>query len=315
MRLTRCAPRARAIFLTLVLFASITLAQFVGAWIAGSLALLIDAASMLVDVLTYMGNLWAECSPGRSVRERELIDLVVSGVSMLALWAITIPSAVHAGSELLRLAHASGDEPSSAFDVDARIILGFAIAGLLIDGCSLAQLWHSRRARAHEVAAPESGEAALRGANEEPSTSVGHLEPSYPASPIDADDVSFAELELADTAAELNLWSALLHVLADLFRSSTTIVEAVLILCFAFDPEHTDAASALIMASMIVLSSVKPTMQWVAAAEQFAFPSGAHGRGGLPGDRAGCCRWHRLFRRARARSPSEGAADAERPWL
>merc|ERR1719319_966396 len=81
-------PRdAWTLLFTLVLFGTITAAQFVGAIVARSLALLGDCASMLVDTLTYAANLKAEIQVVNPNRERN--QLIVSGVSILILLVLS----------------------------------------------------------------------------------------------------------------------------------------------------------------------------------------------------------------------------------
>merc|ERR1719204_1492884 len=53
---------AWTLLLTTVLFAIITAAQLIGAIISRSLALFGDSISVLVDVITYLSNLYAELS-------------------------------------------------------------------------------------------------------------------------------------------------------------------------------------------------------------------------------------------------------------
>ena len=57
----RCTNHAKVLTVALVLFLSITCAQFGLALLARSNTLLVDCASMLVDSATYAGNLWAVC--------------------------------------------------------------------------------------------------------------------------------------------------------------------------------------------------------------------------------------------------------------
>lgn len=210
----------RALTVTLLLFLAITTSQFIGSAIAGSLSLLIDSASMLVDVLTYAANLWAECgcSGPRSRADSEKTELLVSGVSLGALWAITLPSAFEAIATLANLDGARDADDA----VNGHIVLGFALAGLAVDGASLAEFARSWRSGA-AFAPDETG------------------------------------------AHGLNMTSALVHVLADLFRSSTTLVESVVLLRFTTQPAATDAICALFVAGAIVATSAPTTVRWFRA--------------------------------------------------
>lgn len=153
---------AQVLAATLALNSTITSAQFVGAWHANSLALLIDCSSMLVDVISYAAALWAECSPGAKQRN----EMIVSALSMLALWGVTLPAivgalAVLAESErrqqlaLQGITVLAGDEDDRMDVVNPWIILGFALAGIMCDAIALTCFCrrHRRMPRARPAAA------------------------------------------------------------------------------------------------------------------------------------------------------------------
>lgn len=57
---------AKVLLVCIVLFSTITAAQFVAAFVAHSLTLLADCGAMTADVVTYMLNFYAEVSPNKS---------------------------------------------------------------------------------------------------------------------------------------------------------------------------------------------------------------------------------------------------------
>lgn len=144
----RCVltSNAQVLIAAIVLYGSITLAQLLGAWYARSLALLVDCASMLVDVISYVGAAWHELyskahEGERAVRRNEMI---VSALSLAALWGVTIPGVVGAIAviaERRRLdriaAHGVRVEREGGADVDPWLMLAFALAGLVCDALSL----------------------------------------------------------------------------------------------------------------------------------------------------------------------------------
>ena len=119
-----------ALSMSLVLFATITSAQVVGALIAGSTALLADCASMGVDTISYAVNLIAECFPQPDKLKQQRNFLVTAGASYIALVGISIYFCVGAIEALV----ANEDDEE---DPDANIIFAFAVTGILFDVISL----------------------------------------------------------------------------------------------------------------------------------------------------------------------------------
>ena len=81
---------ACSLIVNAVLFFAITAAQFVASlpMYANSLALRADCLSMFVDGMTYLGNLGAECTVDK--QRKALLEVVVSGLSLLVLFAFTL---------------------------------------------------------------------------------------------------------------------------------------------------------------------------------------------------------------------------------
>lgn len=154
-RRLRVSLNAQVLISTLVLYSMITSAQFVGAWYANSLSLLIDCSSMLVDVISYVAAIWAECSP----REKQRNEMIASALSMLALWGVTLPAivgalAVLAESERRLQLKAQGVTVFAGDDENDQpnpyVILGFAIAGIVCDSISLTCFCRQQRRRAQK---------------------------------------------------------------------------------------------------------------------------------------------------------------------
>ncbi|KAG8466756.1 hypothetical protein KFE25_008135 [Diacronema lutheri] len=268
----------RTLVLTLLLFASITSAQFVGAAFARSLSLLVDAASMLVDVMTYAANLWAECAAGRGARHAELVELGVSGFSLCTLWVIMIISVSQAAAALRMARGASGAEAGHGDDaVDGRIVLGFAAVGIVIDVIVL----HSfAQGHAHGGDTREAHDEALGMADAANAAMPRLPEARRTAAPARNCGAPAEERAHSEMAArgrvlhccgsmrgqQLNMSSALAHVLADLFRSLTTLVESAAILSHGMDGRFADSVAAICVAVAIALSSAGTTSRWIARA-------------------------------------------------
>lgn len=200
----RCLTnRQRGIIVTMVLFATITSAQFGAAIAANSLALMGDCGSMLVDTFSYAANLWAECRESKNKERNQLIATFVSIIVLMAITGYVIYDSITI------LSSDGADED----DVNPYIVFGFALGGLLFDIIGLLALGEGKK---------------------EQSTSVG----------------------------DLNLQSAGMHVLADLMRSTTTLVESILIWIGQVDSAATDATAALIVSALILIPCAEMIREW-----------------------------------------------------
>lgn len=210
----RCLTnRQRGIVVTMVLFATITSAQFGAAIIANSLALLGDCGSMLVDTFSYGANLWAECVESK---KRERNQLIATMISILVLMGIT--GFVIYDSITILLSDGSDDD-----DVNAYIVFGFALGGLLFDLLGLIALGEGKK-------------------------------------------------EEATGAGDLNLHSAGMHVLADLMRSTTTLVESILIWVGVGTGASIDATAALIVSALILIPCVAMIREWFQEYRRYKCP-------------------------------------------
>jgi Co/Zn/Cd efflux system component len=237
------------------LFLVVVVVQFIGAVVSHSRAMMIDAASMLIDVATYATNLWVECAPPISIRQAEVHEVAVSGVSLLALWTITLIGATQAIATL-RERGLSGirapEQVAGDQDVDGRIVLGFALLNIAVDVFSLLEFNRSWR---------QTG----KGEGERVNGTAGTVEAAR-SSQIGADartrrTSACARVwsAIACCALDLNMSSALTHVLADTFRSITTLIESLLILGLGMDSVAVDDLAAIIVAAAIMLTALGTT--------------------------------------------------------
>lgn len=135
-RRRRLSNNAKVLLLACGLFTLITVSQYLAALAAHSLALAADCASMLADALSFLGNLLAECAPRR---HKEWLELLMSALSLLLLGGFTLFFVLQAIDNI----DADGSAGESR-EVDARIVVGFALIGLLFDMTSLVafKVWH-----------------------------------------------------------------------------------------------------------------------------------------------------------------------------
>lgn len=216
---------AKSLLVMFALFSTITASQYAAAIIANSLALKADCASMLVDALSYLANLAAECT--RNPARKVVLQLAMSAVSLVLLVGFTVYFIVESVGNI----HATAGDDDD--DVNPYIVLGFALAGLLFDVASLL---------AYKVWSKDD-KAADAPAND--------LEESL--------DPSSGEKKKKD----VNMLSALMHVLSDLARSTTTLVESIILLAYPnINGVAVDGWSALIVCSLIAGGAVFAIGTW-----------------------------------------------------
>lgn len=129
---TRCCGTAnqRTLWVLAALTLSFASAQTVAALAANSLTLLGDSATMLLDGVTYVVNLYAASRRGsgpEAARRAELMEVRAAAFSVAALLLMTALLAVDALGRVC--CSAAGHEEA----VDGRIVLGFALANLATD--------------------------------------------------------------------------------------------------------------------------------------------------------------------------------------
>ena len=231
----RCTNHAKVLTVALVLFLSITCAQFGLALLARSNTLLVDCASMLVDSATYAGNLWAVCRSTSDPEDAARGALVTSGLSILVLAAITAWGLSGAVSDLRRR------HPPDR--VNAEIVLILGIFGLVFDAATLLafRAWGSTEE-------DEEPGIELVGTGEE-------------------DD--FEDVE--KTAEDMNMCSAFSHVAADTIRSVTSVSLGLLIMLRPdLNGAKWDAYATLIVTATVLLGSVHLAVDWCRVARGLA---------------------------------------------
>ena len=231
----RCTNHAKVLTVALVLFLSITCAQFGLALLARSNTLLVDCASMLVDSATYAGNLWAVCRSTSDPEDAARGALVTSGLSILVLAAITAWGLSGAVSDLRRR------HPPDR--VNAEIVLILGIFGLVFDAATLLAFRKWGGTDQDDEAGIE-----LVGTGEE---------------------TDFEDIE--KTADDMNMCSAFSHVAADTIRSVTSVSLGLLIMLRPdLNGAKWDAYATLIVTATVLLGSVHLAVDWCRVARGLA---------------------------------------------
>jgi Co/Zn/Cd efflux system component len=233
---------ALSLLSTTCLFSLITMVQYFYAIKASSLALQADCVSMGVDSLCFLGNLVAECAPENAWKRT--LQLTMSGLSHFLLIGFTVYFILNAIDAL--------NGPDG--DVNPWIVLGFACGGLVFDFISLTVYWRcGERSRADKVDKINTCTTNAK----EPSTD----DPIYADAELMQPEV--VHVDALTCGINTNMCAALLHVLSDLGRSTTTLIESIVILLVPGIPgTHADAVSALIICSIIAAGSIIALGVW-----------------------------------------------------
>lgn len=185
---------------------------------------------MLVDTMTYVGNLYSECrraSSRASDAEKARFSLASSGLSLGVLFAITTWGL----SDALQTLSARGVPKD---DLDGGVVVAFGVFGVLFDLGAF-------------YAFGKYGDAA-------------------PTAPGAHDGDAAAARAVERSAGDMNMWTALSHVGADSVRSFTSIVLG----CVALTVKRAngtlcDAYGTLIVSCTILVSGFGLTAEWLKA--------------------------------------------------
>lgn len=211
---------------------------------------------MLVDALSYIGNLFAECTP--RPRSKKRLELIMSGVSFALLLYFTTDFIIECWGNIYHKDCLCGaDDPFSADpaddkdchldqdtektcepeeEVNAYIVMGFALGGLLFDILSL---------YAYKYFSSDKGDE--------------HAHHHHPG------DKPLSHHHGEEHAGHnVNMLSALMHVFSDLLRSTTTFVESLVLLNYPnISGEVVDGWCGLVVCILIALGAVYSLAVWI----------------------------------------------------
>lgn len=223
---------AKVLLISIALFGTITTIQFFFALASHSDALLVDCASMLVDTLTYVGNLYSECrqkSTAMSPAEKARFSLATSALSLAVLFTITgwgLSDAIGTitaenveddldGAVVVASAVPEPVEPRKR-NLNSTV-RRFGVFGIVFDFCAF-------------YAFGKYGDPAKSAGGDEKQIDV--------------------------RASEMNMWTAISHVGADSVRSLTSIVIGVVALSArSANGSLADAWGALFSSCTIIASA------------------------------------------------------------
>lgn len=201
------------------------------------MALKADCGSMLVDAISYIGNLMAECTQDKAAKKR--LELTMSFISLVLLAVFTTLFILEAVDNV----QGKGDDD----DVNAWIVLAFALGGLLFDAATLYayKYWGD--------SSSEDSKSEAANGNPEDFRHGGHKH---------------------EEIKNVNMLSALMHVFSDLLRSTTTLVESIVLFNYPdVNGSIVDGWCALIVCSLIAVGCLSALIVWLK--EFFSFYNGS----------------------------------------
>ena len=245
----------RALWVTLVLNSVFTAAQVAGSIVSHSLALMGDTGTMVTDSITYSINILAEYVHirGADPRTSAAIHTAAAAISVIALVAVSVLTVCESIGRIMEISsHGSGgDEPK---EVNAQVMFAFTLGNLFIDIGMLGSILLRKRGgwlglltcKCLSPVEPKRSSAASGAMDAQLLEQAG-------ADPGDASPPDGAGEQTARSGADLNVCSALAHVLADTLRTVTEMVCSLLIwLDKDINGEMADAVSALLVCAIIL---------------------------------------------------------------
>ena len=154
-------------------------------------------------------------------------------------------------------------------DVNGWIVLGFAIGGLVFDVIALLSYKYFGTTNDDSSYTTLSGVEAASDAGKLHDVSLhsGNNETSgipVPSSGGEVDSMELGKHDSLTCGINTNMCAALLHVLSDLMRSTTTMVEGIiLIVCTNLCGQKVDGISTLCVCSIIVIGATAATVTWL----------------------------------------------------
>jgi len=230
----------KALFIMMVMFAVISLAQYFAAVAANSQSLKADVVSMAVDALSYLGNILGESSDIPA--QRTVLQLFFSLLSVFLLLYFNTQILIES-IEIMRENKNGGveDDGDEESGVEGSLVFAFATLGLIFDAICLWAYRHYARLDAEKEYELMKKEALARG--EDPEAEGAKIK-----------------------KPKVNMLTALLHVSADLLRSTCTFFEGIVLLAGILTPsgqEYVDAICGIIIGASLYAASVYAVFEWI----------------------------------------------------
>jgi len=235
-----CIPltnNVKALFIMMVMFAAISIGQYFAAAAANSQSLKADVISMAVDALSYLGNILGEGSDIPS--QRIVLQLFFSTVSIVLLLYFNTTILIESIA-ILKDNEDSGEDEEEGAGVEGSLVFSFATLGLIFDAiCLYAYYYYAKKDADAEYKIMKAESAAASGA--ESSDQVKIQKP------------------------QINMLTALLHVSADLLRSTVTFILGIILMTGKLPPSgeaYVDAIGGIIIGASLYAAVAYATYEW-----------------------------------------------------
>lgn len=230
----------KALIIMMVMFAVISIGQYFAADYCGSQALKADVISMGVDAISYLGNILGESSDIPA--QRIVLQLIFSMLSIVLLLYFNTTTLQESIDGLRGI---ESDEPQAANpDAEGVIVIVFAGLGLVFDAICLWAYRHFAKIDAQQEYEAMVKEAEMRGEN--------------------IDDINNKIKK-----PQINMFSALIHVSADLFRSTSTFILGILLTSGALNDDQEsrgDSILAIIICATLYIAGATALYEWIVTA-------------------------------------------------
>jgi len=236
-----CIPltnSVKALFIMMVMFAAISLGQYFAAIAAKSQSLKADVVSMSVDALSYFGNILGESSDVPA--QRQVLQLFFSSISVGLLLYFNTDILLES-IEILQDAKSGAADEEEGGGVEGSIVFAFALLGLVFDAVCLWAYHHYAKLDAEEEYKLLKEAAAAKG--------------------VDTGDEG-AKIQ----KPRVNMLTALLHVSADLLRSTTTFVEGIILMTVgmsASSQAYVDSICGIIIGASLYVACIYAIYEWI----------------------------------------------------
>lgn len=271
-----CTRNSKTLLWVIALSGTISTTQLVAAVMSGSSALLVDSMSMLVDCITYVGNLCADGYPWA--------ELAASGVSLAILGGVSLWGVIDSA-----LVFGTNADDNKEDTLVAEIVLGFGIWGFFFDCFAMLAFYRfGPNALMPTTSSGSSEEGNALCLERESPVSSGRIGADAPPCFQEKGQDASGHMQKASSTAppepeeaSINMKSAFLHVASDFLRSFTTIIEGSLVIWAGIDGRGADAVATLVVSSTIVLGTCGFGASWYRQLKAFwaAQDQGANGMG------------------------------------
>jgi len=236
-----CVPltnNVKALIIMMFMFAAISLGQYFAAIAANSQSLKSDVVSMAMDAVSYFGNILGESS---DVPAQRIVLQLFFSIFSLVLLNYFNTSILMESIAIIKASKEEQEDEEEGEGVEGKIVIAFAGLGLVFDAiCLYAYYYYAKQ-----------------------DADIEYREMMRIA---EAEGMDLEEAKSKVSKPEINMLTALLHVSADLLRSTVTFIEGILLLVGFLTPseqEFLDSIIACIIGASIYLASIYALYEWV----------------------------------------------------